>query len=255
MGVDDRKAAALRALGLLDLTSLGGIDSEDDIRKLCGKARTRHGDVAAVCVWPRFAALAAGLLKGTGIRTAAVANFPGGGSDIDKAVRDTARIVEAGGDEVDVVFPYDAFLDGNKDAPAGLVAACKQACGADARLKVILETGRLPDGASIKRATAIALENGADFIKTSTGMVRVSATPEAARAILQALADSGSGAGFKASGGIKDLAAATHYLDLADEIMGSGWVSADTFRFGASGLLKNLLAVLDGTSTAPGSGY
>ena len=255
MGSDDAKAVAARALGLLDLTSLGDGETEDDIRRLCANAATRHGDVAAVCVWPRFAGLASELLDGSGIRVAAVANFPDGSADTDRAAGESAGIIGDGGDEVDVVFPYAAFLAGDEDTPARLVASCRKACG-DARLKVILETGLMPGEAEIRRASRIALDNGADFIKTSTGMARVSASPDAARAMLGELADSEPGSGLKVSGGIRDTATAGLYLGLADGIMGPGWVSADTFRIGASGLLDDLLAVLDGEPAAQaGTGY
>lgn len=252
--MSDLKAIARRALGLLDLTSLDETDTEDSIRALCSKARTPHGDVAAVCVWPRFVALAAELLNDSPVRIAAVANFPDGGSEIGPAVATTRRIIEAGGDEVDVVFPYRAFLQGDSDIAAQLVSACKQACEPRGRLKVILETGCLPDAQSIRRASEIALDGGADFIKTSTGKVPVSATPEAARIMLEVISARGSKAGFKPSGGIRDVETAGLYLSLANEIMGNGWVGADTFRFGASGVLSNLIAVLDGAITAPASG-
>ena len=251
------KEIAGRALSLLDLTSLNDSDTEDTIRTLCAKAVTRHGAVAAVCVWPRFVALAAELLKDTPVKVAAVANFPDGGSDIDQAVHTSQQIIEAGGDEVDVVFPYRAFLRGDHETAAQLVAASKKACGENGRLKVILETGCMPDSQSIRKASELSLENGADFIKTSTGKVPVSATPEAARIMLEVLRDSKSEAGFKPSGGIRDVETAGLYLNLADEIMGEGWVNADRFRFGASGVLTSLVAVLDGDDApAPASsGY
>ncbi len=247
--MSDMKSVAQRTLGLLDLTSLNDADSEDTIRALCTKAQTRHGFVAAVCVWPRFVALSSELLKDTPVKIAAVSNFPDGGSDIDQAVSTSRQIIEAGGDEVDVVFPYRAFLRGDSDTASQLVAACKDACGPQGRLKVILETGCMPDAESIRRASEIALENGADFIKTSTGKVPESATLEAARIMLEVISGSGSEAGFKPSGGIKDVETAGRYLTLADEIMGKDWVSADKFRFGASGVLTNIIAVLDGEDT------
>ncbi|RED50864.1 deoxyribose-phosphate aldolase [Aestuariispira insulae] len=251
------KDIAKRALSLLDLTSLNDTDSEETIRALCAKAVTPHGHVAAVCVWPRFVALAAELLKDKPVKIAAVSNFPDGGSDIDQAVHTSQQIIEAGGDEVDVVFPYRAFLRGDVDTAAQLVAACKKACGEYGRLKVILETGCMPDADSIRKASELSLANGADFIKTSTGKVPVSATPEAAKIMLETLRDTGSEAGFKPSGGIKDVATAGNYLALADKIMGEGWVNPDRFRFGASGVLTSLIAVLDGDDApAPASsGY
>ena len=255
--MSNEQEIAKRALGLLDLTSLNDGDTEETIHALCAKAKTTHGNVAAVCVWPKFVKLAVELLEGTGIQVAAVSNFPDGGSDIDQAVSTSRQIIEDGGNEVDVVFPYRAFLRGDNDTAAQLVSACKDACGPNGRLKVILETGCMPDPDSIKRASELSLENGADFIKTSTGKVPVSATPEAARIMLDALKASGKDAGFKPSGGIRDVATAAQYLELADEIMGEGWANAKNFRFGASGVLTSLVAVLDGEdSPSPASsGY
>jgi len=251
------KLIAQRTLSLLDLTSLNDNDTEVDIVALCNKAVSEHGSVAAVCVWPRFVKKAAGLLEGTNVNIAAVANFPEGNTDIDAAVKTTQEIIHAGGNEVDVVFPYKAFLDDDKAIGAKLVAACKAACSSKAKLKVILETGALDDQALIREASNIALDNGADFIKTSTGKVDISATPEAARIMLSTLKEKGSIAGFKAAGGIKDIETAREYLKIADEIMGEGWVSSETFRFGASGVLNNLLAVLndDDISSEKVEGY
>lgn len=246
----DRKATAQRALGLLDLTSLNDSDTEQTVQDLCAKAQTKYGPTAAVCVWPRFAKLAADLLKDSPIQVAAAANFPHGDADIDQAVTTSTHIIADGADEVDVVFPYQAFLDGDEELAAQLVAASKRACGPNGRLKVILETGCLKDADAIKRASLIALENGADFIKTSTGKTDISATLEAARIMLECIRDTGSKAGFKPSGGIRDVNDATRYLALADEIMGPEWATAATFRFGASGLLNNLIAVLDGEDDA-----
>lgn len=251
------KQIAKRTLSLLDLTSLNDNDTEADIEILCSKAVSKHGEVAAVCVWPRFVKKAAELLKETNVKIAAVANFPEGDTDIDAAVKTTQEIIDAGGNEVDVVFPYAEFLKGDKEVAAELVAACKQACSSKAKLKVILETGVLIDEERIKEASKIALDNGANFIKTSTGKVDISATPEAARIMISTIKDTHSSAGFKAAGGIKDIETAREYLSIADEIMGEGWATPETFRFGASGVLNNLLAVLnnDEISTTKVEGY
>jgi len=243
---------AARALALLDLTSLNDGDEAAAIDALCTRAMTPHGPVAAVCVWPRFVAQAAAALKGTGIRVAAVANFPDGGEDIEAAVADAAAILEAGGDEVDVVFPYRSLMAGNNAVGAELVEACRLVCGDKARLKVIIESGELKDPALIRTASEIALDAGADFIKTSTGKVPVNATPEAAEIMLTALKAHGRG-GFKAAGGIRDTVAAGDYLAIADRIMGPDWATPDTFRFGASGVLNDLLAVLDGADNLGGA--
>lgn len=249
---DGLKQTAARALALLDLTSLNDGDDSAAIDALCARAVTPHGPVAAVCVWPRFVAQAAAALKGTGIRVAAVANFPHGGADIEAAVADAATILDAGGDEVDVVFPYRSLMAGDEAIGAELVEACKLVCGDKARLKVIIESSELKDTALIRMASKIALNAGADFIKTSTGKVPVNATPEAAEVMLSVLKEQGQG-GFKAAGGIRDTAAAGDYLAIADRIMGPDWASPETFRFGASGVLTDLMAVLDGADNAGGT--
>ncbi len=251
----DLKQTASRALAMLDLTSLNDSDDEAAVTALCGKAVTPHGTVAAVCVWPRFVALAKARLGASGVRVAAVANFPAGDADIDLAVADTRAIVAAGGDEVDVVFPYRALIGGDAAIGADLVRACKAACGADVLLKVIIESGELKDPDSIRTASDIALANGADFIKTSTGKVPVNATLEAAEIMLTAIRDHGNGA-FKAAGGIRDTATAGAYLEMADRNLGPDWASPHTFRFGASGVLADLLSVLEGgAGAANGGGY
>ncbi len=244
---------AARALALLDLTSLNDGDDEAAIAALCSRAVTQQGAVAAVCVWPRFVAQSVSALAGTGVRVAAVANFPEGTADVEMAVGDTAAIVAAGGDEVDVVFPYRALMAGDETAGAELVQACKLVCGTSVHLKVIIESGVLNNPAHIRRASEIALAAGADFIKTSTGKVPVNATLQAAEIMISVLKEHGTG-GFKAAGGIRDTATAGDYLAVADRIMGPGWARPETFRFGASGVLSELLAVLDGKGGAAVAG-
>ena len=161
----------------------------------------------------------------------------------------TKRALGDGADEIDAVLPYHAWLHGDEEGAADLLDRVRETVNersdlshGDGLFKVIIETGALPDRAAIDRATHFAIAHGADFVKTSTGKIEVSATPEAAEIVLEAIEVSGMPVGFKASGGVKTLADARIYLDLADRIMGPGWVSPDTFRFGASGLLDALLA-------------
>ncbi|MCG8508675.1 MAG: deoxyribose-phosphate aldolase [Rhodospirillales bacterium] len=245
----DKGATAARALSLLDLTNLNDDCSENDIDDLCARAVTAVGNVAAVCVWPRFVGQCRDRLSGTDINVAAVANFPEGALDTAKAVSETEAIVSDGGSEVDVVLPYGAWLVGEREAARGLVSACKAACGTKAHLKVILETGKLIDPSSIAEASQDAIEAGADFIKTSTGKVDISATPEAAESMLGIIKKMGKPVGFKASGGIRTTEDAALYLALADRIMGPDWTSPKTFRFGASGLLDDLLINLPDAET------
>jgi deoxyribose-phosphate aldolase len=238
----DLQSTARTALACLDLTSLNDADTPVDIEKLCARAQGQFGHTAAVCVWPRFAALARSLLPAD-IAVAAVANFPDGSSDLQRAVRDTAEIVQAGAQEVDVVLPYRDFAA----APA-LLLAVRRACEG-LRLKVILETGELKDAALINQACRMALDAGADFLKTSTGKTTTSATPDAARLLLQAIvADPQARArvGFKPAGGIRTVADAAVYIALTNDILGAGTAVPARFRIGASGVMNDIEAVLSG---------
>jgi deoxyribose-phosphate aldolase len=259
MNPADAPAMARRALGALDLTSLGDDDTPAHIEQLCAAAASAGGAPAAVCVYPEHIGTARRALDRLGlpqVRIATVTNFPDGSADEARAVRETRRAVAAGADEVDVVFPWRAFREGQHETAAHLVIACKAACGARP-LKVILETGELGDPGLIRAAADCALEAGADFIKTSTGKVAVNATPAAARILLEAIRDHGGSAGFKAAGGVRTVADAAAYLTLADDILGPGWATPARFRLGASGLLADIRAVLgvDRAGAQPGAGY
>lgn len=251
----DTLIAARRCLPLIDLTSLGERDTPADIARLCVKARTRFGDVAAVCVYPEHVHGARLALAGSGVRVATVVNFPDGANDAGRAERETLRAIAAGADEIDVVFPWRAFLAGDAVDGALLLRRCRQAA-AGATLKVILETGELKDPALIRAAADIALAEGADFVKTSTGKVPVNATPEAARVLLEAVRDAGGRAGVKVAGGVRQASEAAIYLALADSLSGVDAVTPARFRFGASALLDDVLRVLasDGGNGVPGSG-
>ena len=238
-------AVARRALALVDLTSLNPDDDAGVVRDLCERATTPAGRVAAVCVMPAFTALAAERLRGTTIRVATVANFPAGDPDPASAAREVEAAVTAGADEVDVVAPWRAWVDGDHEIAVALVRACRQAIG-DARLKVILEAGELPGPDAVRALAADALQAGAHFVKTSTGKVGVGATPEAARAMLEAIRDAGRTAGLKAAGGVRTTEQAAVYLALADEVLGAGWAMPETFRIGASSLVDDLVRHLAG---------
>jgi len=249
--------AARRALSMMDLTTLNDDDTDARVIALCQQAASSAGTVAALCVFPRFVALARRTLDGLGlaqVKVATVTNFPAGGDDIAVAVAETEAAIAAGADEVDVVFPYRALLAGNAEVGAELVAACKEACG-DKLLKVIIESGELKQPALIREASLIAIAAGADFIKTSTGKVAVNATLDAAGIMLAAIRSTGARCGFKAAGGVRTAAEAAEYIDLAEHLLGEQWVTAAHFRFGASSLLANLQAEIGGTSAAAGSGY
>lgn len=245
-----RRRLAARALGLVDLTNLDDACTEADIDRLCTRAHGRHGDVAAVCVWPRFVAQAARRLEGTDIAVATVVNFPAGDDESPDIVALIDSCLHDGADEIDLVLPYRKFLAGRLDDVASVLDAARAAVPSTVHLKVILETGELSDPDAIGRASRLAIEHGADFIKTSTGKTAVSATVESVRIMLDVIADSIRPVGLKPSGGIRTLDDAAQYLQLADEIMGPTWVSAETFRFGASGLLDALESELDTSPNA-----
>ena len=247
MTTDELRTVAARALPLLDLTSLGADDTPADIERLCADADTPAGPVASVCIWPRFVARAVDLLDGTGIPVCAVANFPEGDDDDRRAVSDAADIVAAGGVEVDVVVPWRRLAAGESEPVRRLVAAVRDEIGPDLVLKAILETGELVDAALIAQAGHLALDGGADFLKTSTGKTEHSATPEAAGVLLEVLAERAGPdgpAGIKISGGVGTTEQAAVYLRLADDALGPDRISPATMRFGASRLLAALLAEL-----------
>ncbi|MDT8998972.1 deoxyribose-phosphate aldolase [Paucibacter sp. APW11] len=240
--------AARLALQCLDLTSLNDGDTEADIERLCLRAQSPFGAVAAVCVWPRFVALARRLLPAE-IQVAAVADFPDGALDVPRALADVAAIAQAGGNEVDVVLPYKALIAGQQTEVAEFLAEVRHA-SRPLTLKVIIESGELATPELIAQATRLALMAGADFVKTSTGKSRVSATPEAAAMMLQEIAASGlPAAGFKASGGIRSVEDARVYLELAAAKLGREALQPRRLRFGASGLLDAIEAQLRGEGT------
>jgi deoxyribose-phosphate aldolase len=240
--------AARIALACLDLTSLNDHDDEAAVSALCTRAVGARGMVAAVCVWPRFAGFARKRLPGA-VKVAAVANFPHGSTDIAAALRDVDTIVQAGAQEVDIVLPYRALLAGDDAACAAMLRAARHACK-DVTLKVILETGELRDPALIERAAKLALAEGADFLKTSTGKTTTSATLPAATVLLRTIAGDARAAsrvGFKASGGIRRVADAVPYIDAVVSALGADALTPARFRIGASGLLSDIEFVLGGS--------
>lgn len=243
-------ALAARALPLLDLTSLNDEDTEADVERLCRRATT-YG-TAAVCIWPRFVPLAKGLLRGSGVRLATVANFPHGSDDIARAAEECAAAAADGAGEVDVVAPIAAIREGDIGMTNELVTACR-AAAPEATLKVILETGTLGDPSLITGAARAAVMAGCDFLKTSTGKAEVGATLEAAAVLLAVIEEADGKVGFKAAGGIRTAQQAASYLFLAEQLLNPSWASPSTFRFGASALLDDLLRALPPGSAQPAS--
>jgi len=240
------------AISMIDLTTLEGQDTPGKVRALCAKARRPDPadptapQVAAVCVYPDLAHLAAAEVKGTGIHVASVATaFPSGRTSLPVKLADAEFAIEAGADEVDMVIDRGAFLAGNYQLVYDEIAAVREVCGEKAHLKVILETGELVTLDNVRRASWLAMLAGADFIKTSTGKVSPAATLPVTLVMLEAVRDfrvtHGRQVGVKPAGGIRTAKDAVRYLVLVNETAGEDWLDPDWFRFGASSLLNDLL--------------
>src|SRR5213076_1505459 len=236
---------------MIELTTLEGQDTPGKVRALCAKAkRPDPADptapmVAAVCVYPDLAHVAAVELKGSGVHVASVATaLASGRTSLEVKLADVKYAVSAGADEVDMVIDRGAFLAGDYQLVFDEIAAVKDACG-DAHLKVILETGELVTLDNVRRASWLAMLAGADFIKTSTGKVQPAATPPVALVMLSAARDfaaaTGRRVGVKVAGGVRTAKDAIRYLVLVRETAGPDWLSPDYFRIGASSLLNDLL--------------
>jgi len=250
---DDLKPVARRALASLDLTNLNDDCTTEDVRELCARARGPHGKVAGVCIWPQFVKVAKTILTGSGVRVVTVVAFPKGTETASLAMEQTAAAVEDGADEIDMVIPYRGLMEGHPELVPARVSRIKSAAGA-VPVKAILETGVLGDAALIKQASELAIEGGADFIKTSTGKVPVNATPEAARVMLEVIAAQSETVGLKPAGGVRTTEDAAVYFDMCDEIMGAGWATPAHFRIGASSVLDALTATLEGRQGNGASG-
>lgn len=233
-------------LRLTDLTSLELTDNPETIAALC--ARARHPDpldssvpsVAAVCVYPRLVKVAVAELAGSGIAVASVAgNFPSGVASVEEKVSEAAQAVEDGATEIDLVMDHHAFADGNDQRLVDDVTAVRTVIPG-VRLKVILETGCLPDAETVRRAADLALEAGADVLKTSTGKGHPGASPAAAFVLLDAVssyaARRGRQPGVKVSGGVRTPEDALSYLAQAEAVLPTPLTPA-TFRIGASALV------------------
>jgi deoxyribose-phosphate aldolase len=250
------------AIGMIDLTTLEGADTESRVRSLCAKAMAPDpGDpttpqVAAVCIYSDLVPVAVDALRGSNIHVAAVTTaFPAGRATMAVKLTDTRDAVRAGAHEIDMVIDRAAFLSGRYLQVFNEIAAIKAACaqddangaanGAAARLKVILETGELATYDNVRRASWLAMLAGADFIKTSTGKLSPAATLPVTLIMLEAVRDwrdlTGTQIGVKPAGGIRTAKDAMTYLVMVNEIAGDDWVDPHWFRFGASSLLNDLL--------------
>ncbi len=253
-GSVDRAPLLKEIFSFIDLTSLNTQDGDGSIRSFA--ERTAHfrynyagiSNVAALCVYPNFVNVAKEGLADSGVKLAVVsASFPTSQTFTEVKVLETSLAVRMGADEIDVVIPVGIFLEGAWDQVIDELKAIRGAAG-DTTLKVILETGLLKDERNIFRASIIAMESGADFIKTSTGKISVSATPEAAWVMCCAIRDyyneTGIMIGFKPAGGIVTPDDALVYYFIVRNVLGQKWLTPNYFRIGASRLANNILSVL-----------
>ena len=258
------------AISMIDLTTLEGQDTPGKVRAICAKAKRPDPadptapQVAAVCVYPDLAHLAAAEVRGTGIHVASVATaFPSGRTSLEVKLADAKYAIEAGADEVDMVIDRGAFLAGDYQLVYDEIAAVREVVEGSAalsgsagpagtagqagraHLKVILETGELVTLDNVRRASWLAMLAGADFIKTSTGKVAPAATLPVTLVMLEAVRDfraaRGRQVGVKPAGGIRTAKDAIRYLVLVNETAGEDWLDPQWFRFGASSLLNDLL--------------
>ncbi len=249
------KIAGLHVVAnMIDLTTLEGMDTPEKVRQLCRKGINPLEDgecpsVAAVCVYPRMVKIARAELEGSDVKLASVATyFPSGQTIDDDRLDDVRRAVDDGADEIDMVINRGAFLAGEYNLIFDEVAATKAACD-HARLKVILETGELETYDNVRLASQIAIDAGADFIKTSTGKVSPGATMPVTLVMLETIRDhflkTGKMVGMKPAGGIRTSKLALRYLAMVKETLGDDWLDNHWFRFGASSLLNNVLLQLE----------
>jgi deoxyribose-phosphate aldolase len=257
-GVLDRKLL-MEILSVIDLTSLNTTDNKSQIIHFTGRVNSFHGrykeipNVAAICVYPNFVPVVKEKLTAKTVKIAAVAGaFPSSQTFRAIKVAECKMASDAGADEIDIVIPVGAFLGNDFAAVADEIRETKAVIG-DALLKVIVESGLLNSHEQVFKASMIAMDAGADFIKTSTGKTNISATPDAAivmcRAIEVFYAETGIRVGFKPAGGIVTSGDAAIYFNIVRNILGEEWLSPKLFRIGASRLANNILSDIIGCRT------
>ena len=250
-------------LSMIDLTSLKTEDTPASITKLVEKVNAFHDAFpgyplpASICVYPNFASTVRGCRRSPELHVTTVAGcFPSSQSYLEVKVMECRLAVRNGADEVDIVLALDPFLSGDYAAAAAEISEMRKAvdeegaaAGRKVVLKVILETGLLASVERIAAASFLAMEAGADFIKTSTGKVDVNATPEAAYVMCECIRlfheKTGRKVGFKAAGGISTAEDALYYYSIVETVLGAGWLCKDLFRLGVSRLGNSLLAAME----------
>ena len=245
--------------GSIELTTLSTTDSDTSVMAFVDRVNRFESTypqlphVAAVCVYPCFAEVASETLEVEGVEITCVSgSFPSSQAVIEVKVAETALALRDGATEVDIVMPVGKFLSGNYEELCDDIAELKQVCG-DKAMKVILETGDLKTASNIKKASLLAMYAGADYIKTSTGKEKISATPEAAYVMCQAIKEyyekTGIQIGFKPAGGINTVMDAIIYYTIVKEVLGEKWLTNKWFRLGTSRLANLLLSEINGEET------
>ena len=240
----------------IDLTTLKCTDSEESVMKFTEKVNEfvdKYPDldnVAAICVYPNMTEIVSDSLEADNIKIACVSGgFPSSQTFMEVKIAETAMAIHAGAEEIDIVMPVGKFLCGDYEGMCDEIGELKDVCG-EKTLKVILETGSLRSASNIKKAAILAMYAGADFIKTSTGKEAISATPEAALVMCEAIKEyykeTGRKVGFKAAGGIDSVKKALAYYTIVKETLGEEWLNNGLFRIGTSRLTNLLLSDIIG---------
>lgn len=250
-------------MALMDLTTLHTEDSPESVKKLVGKVNSFMNDYpeyplpASICVFPNLASVVRENLATSDVHVTAVAGcFPTSQSFIEVKVKECEMAVEAGADEIDIVLALNAFMSGDEETARKEIRTIRAAvdeaaakAGRKVTLKVILETGLLVTPENIANASFLAMEEGADFIKTSTGKVSVNATPMAAYIMCESIKafheKTGRKVGFKAAGGISTSKDAVCYHSIVKTILGNDWINNELFRFGVSRLANSLMSSIE----------
>ena len=248
----------LKAISMIDLTTLAGDDTRGNVMRLCEKAKNpvradllqilgmenANLTTGAVCVYHNLIPYAKEALKGTSIPIAAVSTgFPAGKISLEDKITEIKKSVAAGATEIDIVISRDLVLESKWQELYDEIKLCRQACG-DAHMKTILATGEIPTYTKVAKASWVAMMAGSDFIKTSTGKESVNATLAVSLVMMRCIRDyyelTGVKIGYKPAGGIQKAKQALDYLILLKEELGNDWLTPDLFRFGASSLLGDI---------------
>lgn len=256
---NDRVEVKKFLMGSVELTTLKTTDSDESVLAFTEKvnqfedAYPELPHVATICVYPCFAKIVSESLEVEGVEIACVSgSFPSSQARIEVKIAETALAVQDGATEIDIVMPVGKFLSGDYESVCDDISELKQACG-DAPMKVILETGDLKTVSNIKKASILSMYAGADYIKTSTGKEKISATPEAAYVMCQAIKEyyeeTGIQIGFKPAGGLNTVSDALIYYTIVKEVLGEKWLTNKWLRLGTSRLANLLLSEIIGKET------